>query len=161
MLEAGQKFPAVDLFRLVDGGPQAVASEGLLRGRRIAMFGVPGAFTRTCSAKHLPGFIANADALRQAGIDEVICLSTNDVFVLAAWAEQFGADGQVSMISDGPMSFTRAARLEADMNANGFGVRCRRFSMIIDDGIVTHMHVEAPGEFGETSAETLLADLKA
>ncbi len=161
MLEEGQKFPAVDLFRLVDGGPQAVASEDLLRGRRIAMFGVPGAFTRTCSAKHLPGFIGNAGALRQAGMDDVICLSTNDVFVLAAWAEQFGADGKVSMISDGPMHFTQAAGLEADMNANGFGVRCRRFSMIIDDGTVTHMHVEAPGEFGETSAETLLADLKA
>lgn len=160
MLEAGQNFPAVDLFRLVDGGPQAVASNDLLSGRHVALFGVPGAFTRTCSAKHLPGFIANAGALRQAGIDEVICLSTNDVFVLAAWAKQFGADGKVSMISDGPMRFTRAAGLETDMNANGFGVRCRRFSMIIDDGLITHMHVEAPGEFGATSAETLLADLR-
>lgn len=161
MLEAGQKFPIVELFRLNKGAPEAFSSDEFLRDRRIAIFGVPGAFTRTCSAKHLPGFIAHSKALRDAGIDDVCCLSTNDVFVLAAWADQFGADEKISMISDGAMNFTRAAGLEIDMSANGFGMRCRRFSMIINDGTVTSMHLEAPGEFGETSAEKLLADLQA
>lgn len=160
MIEAGQKFPSTSLFRLTDGAPEAFTSDDFLRAKRVALFGVPGAFTRTCSAKHLPGFIAQSEALRAAGIDEVCCLSTNDVFVLAAWAERFEADGKVSMISDGAMNFTSAAGLQADMSANGFGVRCRRFSMIIDDGTITHMHLEAPGEFGETSAETLLAHLQ-
>lgn len=160
MLEAGRKFPTVDLFVLRDGGPVSVVSDDVMRGRRIALFGVPGAFTRTCSAKHLPGFIQHADAMKAAGIDEVMCLSTNDVFVLTAWADQFGAGDKVSMISDGALNFTRAAGLEADMSANGFGVRCRRFSMIVADGVVSHMHLEEPGAFGATSAETLLADLK-
>lgn len=160
MLEAGQKFPTAELFRLTDGAPEAFSSDHFLKDRRVAIFGVPGAFTRTCSAKHLPGFISNAAALRAAGINEICCLSTNDVFVLAAWADQFGADGKVTMISDGAMNFTTAAGLQTDMSANGFGVRCRRFSMIVDDGTVLHMHLEAPGEFGKTSAETLLADLQ-
>ncbi len=160
MIEAGDKFPDVELFRLQDGAPIAVTSAALLGGRRVAMFGVPGAFTRTCSAKHLPGFISQAAAFGAAGVDEVFCLSTNDAFVLDAWARMFEADGKVSMLSDGPMAFTRAAGLEADMSANGFGLRCRRFSMLIDDGVVTHFHVEEPGEFGATGAEALLADLK-
>lgn len=130
-----------------------------MSGKSVALFGVPGAFTRTCSAKHLPGFIDRHDALRAAGIDEIMCLSTNDVFVLTAWAEKFDADGKVSMVGDGCLDFTRAAGLEVDMSANGYGPRCRRFSMIVDDGVVTHMHVEAPGEFGATSAEELLNDL--
>lgn len=159
MIEAGQTFPDVNLFTLRDGGPAAVTSRDLLAGRRVAMFGVPGAFTRTCSAKHLPGYIAQADALRAAGIDEIICLSTNDIFVLQAWLDKFGAGDKITAISDGPMNFTRAAGLEVDMNANGFGARCRRFSMVIEDGTIARMHLEAPGEFGETSAETLLADL--
>ena len=159
MIKVGDKIPSAELFVLKDGGPAAASTEEIFGGRRVAVFGVPGAFTRTCSAKHFPGFVEHADAIRAAGIDEIICLSTNDVFVLAAWAETFGADNKVSVVSDGPMNFTRAAGLETDMSANGFGPRCRRFSMIVDDGTVTAMHLEAPGEFGATSAETLLGDL--
>ena len=159
MIEVGQKIPTVDLFLLKDGGPSVITSDELFGGKRVAMFGVPGAFTRTCSAKHLPGFVDHADALKEAGIDEVMCLSTNDVFVLAAWAEMHGAEGKISMVSDGCLNFTHATGLETDLSANGFGPRCRRFSMIVDDGRVTHLHLEAPGAFGATSAETLLGDL--
>ncbi len=159
MIEVGHKIPAVDLFVLGDDGPQSVSSGSLFAGKQVALFGVPGAFTRTCSARHLPGYVEQLAALKAAGVDEVICLSTNDVFVLAAWSEASGADGKISMVSDGCLNFTRAAGLEADMSANGFGPRCRRFSMLVDDGAVTHMHVEQPGDFGATSAETLLADL--
>lgn len=159
MIKVGDRVPSVELFVLKDGGPAAVSADALFAGRRVAMFGVPGAFTRTCSAKHFPGFVEQADAIRAAGVDEIFCLSTNDVFVLTAWAATFAAENKVSVVSDGPMHFTRAAGLEADMSANGFGPRCRRFSMIIDDGEVTAMHVEEPGAFGATSAETLLGDL--
>ncbi len=159
MIEVGQKVPSVTLFSLTDDGPSAITSDELFGGRRIAMFGVPGAFTRTCSAKHLPGFVEQSDALKAAGIDEVMCLATNDVFVLAAWAQLHGADGKVSMVSDGCLEFSRAAGLETDLSANGFGPRCRRFSMIVDNGLVTHLHLEEPGSFGATSAETLLGDL--
>ncbi|MGI9408846.1 MAG: peroxiredoxin [Hyphomicrobiaceae bacterium] len=159
MIEIGQKIPTVEMFMLKDGGPSSIASDELFGGKRIAIFGVPGAFTRTCSAKHLPGFVEQADALKTAGIDEVMCLSTNDVFVLAAWAEMHGATGKLTMVSDGCLNFTRAVGFETDLSANGFGPRCRRFSMIVDDGRVTHMHLEEPGEFGATSADTLLGDL--
>lgn len=160
-IEAGQKVPKVDVFLLEDGSPKAVSTDLLFGGRRIALFGVPGAFTRTCSAKHLPGFVEHADALKAAGIDEVMCLSTNDVFVLDAWGRAYDANGKVTMVSDGLLSFTRAAGLEVMLRDNGFGERCKRFSMISDDGVVTHVHTEKPGEFGETSAEALLRDLSA
>lgn len=159
MIQVGQKLPVVDLFVLKDGGPVGVSSDTLFSGKRVALFGVPGAFTRTCSAKHLPGFISRSDEFSAAGVDEIMCLSVNDPFVLAAWAEQHGANGKVSMIGDGTLRFTRAAGLEVDMDGNGFGARCRRFSMIVEDGQVTHIHLEEPGEFGATSAETLLDDL--
>lgn len=160
MIEVGQTIPTVELFVLSEDGPKSISSDTLFGGKRVALFGVPGAFTRTCSAKHLPGFIAHSQAMRAAGIDEIMCLSTNDVFVLTAWGEQYDAEGTVSMVSDGCMNFTRAAGLETDLSANGFGPRCRRFSMVLDDRRITHMHVEAPGEFGATSAETLVDDLQ-
>ncbi len=159
MIEVGQRIPDVEIFTLTDDGPSATTCGAFFGGRRVALFGVPGAFTRTCSAKHFPGFVEKSDAIKAAGIHEVVCMSTNDVFVLGAWAEMLSADDKVSTVSDGCLNFTRATGLETDLSANGFGPRCRRFSMIIDDGLVTHMHVEEPGEFGATSAETLLNDL--
>jgi len=159
MIEVGQNIPTVELFVLGDDGPQSVSSASLFSGKHVALFGVPGAFTRTCSAKHLPGYIDHLDRLKAAGVDEVICLSTNDVFVLAAWAEMAGADDKITMVGDGSLNFTHAAGLAADMSAKGFGTRCRRFSMLVRDGVVTHLHLERDGDFGETSAEVLLADL--
>lgn len=160
MLDVGQSIPQVDLFILKENAPESISSEDLLSGKRVALFGVPGAYTRTCSASHFPGYLKHSEALKAAGVDEIMCLSTNDVFVLNAWADVFPTDGRILMVGDGCLSFTRAAGLEADMNDKGFGSRCRRFSMVIDDGLVMHMHLEEPGEFGATSAETLLNDLR-
>lgn len=157
-IQIGDRIPAVEVFRMGDDGPEAVSSEALLRGRRIALFGVPGAFTRTCSAKHLPGFVAHAEALMAKGIDQVMCLAVNDAAVLAAWSRQHGADGKVKMIGDGCLNFTRAAGLEVDMSAKGYGPRCRRFSMVLDDGVIEQMYLEESG-FGETSAERMLEGL--
>jgi peroxiredoxin (alkyl hydroperoxide reductase subunit C) len=156
----GDRIPNATLFVLgEDGGPKAVSADEIFKGRRVALFGVPGAFTRTCSARHLPGFVAQADALKARGIDEVVCLAVNDAAVMSAWGQQHGAADKVLMVGDGRLEFTRGAGLEVDMSARGYGHRCRRFSMIVDDGRVTHMHLEKDGGFGETSAETLLADL--
>jgi len=155
----GDRIPAAQVYVLTPDGPSEISTDSLFGGKRIALFGVPGAFTRTCSAQHLPGFVAHAAALRAAGIDEVMCLSVNDPFVLAAWSRQHGADGSITMVGDGSLNLTRALGLEADMSARGFGKRCRRFSMIVNDTTITHFHVEPDAGFGETSAERLLEDL--
>ena len=158
-IAVGRQVPDAVVFRLAADGPEAISMRDLAAGRRIAVFGVPGAFTRTCSARHLPGFVAQADVLKSKGIDEIVCLAVNDVFVLAAWSREHDADGRVTMISDGALNFTRAAGLETDMSDRGFGVRCRRFAMVVDDGEITHLYLEQPGAFGETSAERMLEDL--
>ncbi len=157
-IKVGDRIPEVEVFRMGSDGPEPVPSEALFRSRRVALFGVTGAFTRTCSAKHLPGFVAHADAIRAKGVDEVMCLAVNDAAVLAAWSKQHGADGKVMMIGDGGLNFTRAAGLEVNMSAKGYGPRCRRFSMVLDDGVVTQMYLEESG-FGETSAERMLEGL--
>ncbi len=157
-IKVGDRIPEVEVFRMGSDGPEPVSSEALFRDRRVTLFGVPGAFTRTCSAKHLPGYVEHADAIRAKGVDEVMCLAVNDAAVLAAWSKQHGADGKVTMIGDGCLNFTRAAGLEVDMSAKGYGPRCRRFSMVLDDGVVTQMYLEESG-FGETSAERMLEGL--
>jgi peroxiredoxin len=119
---------------------------------------VPGAFTNTCSKKHLPGFVNNADALKAKGIDEIACVSVNDPWVMNAWSMSAGADSKVTMLGDGALNLTRALGLEVDLSNKCYGPRCKRFSMIVDDGVVTHLHFE-DGGFGETSAERLLEDL--
>jgi len=158
-IAVGEKIPDVEVFILEDGGPKGLSASELMAGKKVALFGVPGAFTRTCSAQHLPGFIKNADALKAKGIDEIMCLAVNDVFVLAAWARDHGAEGTITMVSDGAANFTRAAGIEMDMNARGFGLRCQRFSMVVDNGVITHLHFEKPAQFGETSAEIMLEEL--
>jgi glutaredoxin/glutathione-dependent peroxiredoxin len=158
-IKAGNAIPDGEVFVLGDDGPKGITASSLVAGKKVVMFGVPGAFTRTCSARHLPGFITHADALKAKGIEEIMCLAVNDVFVLDAWGRAHGAAGVITFVSDGALNFTRAAGLETDMSSRGFGPRCRRFSMIVDDGIVTHMHLEEAGGFGETSAEVLLEDL--
>ncbi|MEZ5857169.1 MAG: peroxiredoxin [Hyphomicrobiaceae bacterium] len=160
-IKVGDKIPPVKLFVQGDDGPQAISSDEIFKGKRIAMFGVPGAFTRTCSARHLPGFVGNAEAIKAKGIDEVVCLAVNDAAVMAAWGREHGAGEKVRMVSDGGLELTRALGLEVDLSARGYGMRCKRFSMIADDGVVTHMHLETGGGFGETSAETMLGDLGA
>jgi peroxiredoxin len=158
-LSVGDKIPAVTLFRLADGAPEAFDAPGYFAGRKVALFAVPGAFTRTCSEKHLPGFVRLADEIRAKGVDAVVCLSVNDAAVMNAWGLAHGAAGKVDMVADGLAAFTKAAGFDSDMSARGYGVRSRRYSMVVDNGTVIALHTEKPGEFGESSAETLLARL--
>ncbi len=147
------RVPNVELFVMGADGPTAISSDDLFGAKLVALFGLPGAFTKTCSAKHLPGFVNNAEALKAKGVGEIICLSVNDAWVMNAWGE-----GHVAIVGDGGLNFTRWAGLEVDLSAKGYGQRCKRFSALLDDGVVTHLHFK-DGGFGENSAETLLGDL--
>jgi len=158
-VKVGDRIPSTTLFRLVDGGPEAVTGGDYFKGRRVALFAVPGAFTRTCSQRHLPGFVAQADAIRAKGIDAVACVSVNDAAVMGAWGEAHGAAGKVDMLSDGNAAFAKALGMDQDMSARGYGTRSRRYSMIVDDGVVTTFNEEAPGEYGVSSAEHMLTQL--
>lgn len=138
-----------------------MSSDELFGGRRVVLVAVPGAFTPTCHAKHLPGFIRNADQLKAAGADTVACVSTNDIFVLDAWARELGAKGKILMLADGNGDFTRAIGMERDSTPFGMGKRSQRYAMIVDDGMVTALHVETErGVVKESSAETLLETLR-
>ena len=167
-IEIGSRVPDGTLYEYIevegDGcslGPNAFQVADLVAGRRIAVFGLPGAFTPTCSAQHVPGFVAAADALRERGIDEIWCVSVNDAFVMGAWAREQGAAGKVRMMADGSATWTRALGLDMDLTARGMGVRSQRYSMLIDDGRVVQLNVEAPGKFEVSDAGTLLAQLAA
>jgi len=157
-LAIGDKIPDLELFHMGDDGPESISSQDIFAGKTVALFGLPGAFTKTCSALHLPGFVHNADAIKSKGVDEIVCLSVNDAWVMNAWGESKGAIGKVMMVGDGGLEFTRWAGLEVDLSAKGYGPRCKRFSALVDDGTVTAVHFEQDG-FGETSAERLLEDL--
>jgi peroxiredoxin len=136
-----------------------VTTAELFGGRTVALFSVPGAFTPTCSAKHLPGFVGNAEALKALGVDEIACLSVNDAFVMGAWGKSASADDKVTMLADGSADFTKALGLEMDASRFGMGIRGQRFSMIVKDGKVTHLNVEDPGAFAVSSAEHMMAQL--
>jgi peroxiredoxin len=160
-IEVGDRIPHVNLFVLGDdGAPLGTPADEVLSNKRVLLFAVPGAFTRTCSAKHLPGFVAHANEIRARGIDEIACVSVNDALVLAAWGREHGAGGKVRMLSDGLGEFTRALGLEQDMSAKGYGVRSRRYAMLIENGKVADLHVEAPGEYGVSSAEAVIERLE-
>jgi peroxiredoxin len=148
----------VNVGIMTDDGPGVTATGALFAGKTVALFGLPGAFTKTCSAQHLPGFVNNADALKAKGVDEIVCISVNDPWVMDAWGKSQNAAGRVTMIGDGALNFTRAAGLEVDLSDKCYGPRCKRFSALVVDGVVKTLHFE-DGGFGETSAERLLADL--
>jgi len=158
-IAVGDSLPAATLVRMTDDGPEKVETKDFFAGRRIALFSVPGAFTPTCSAKHLPGFIDKADALKAKGIDEVVGTAVNDAFVMGAWGKSAGADGKVTLLADGNADFVRAMGLEMDGSAYGMGTRGKRFAMVVDDGKVEKLFVEAPGEFRVSSADHMLAEL--
>lgn len=151
----GDKLPNVDLYRMGDKGPEKISSDELLDGKKTVLFAVPGAFTPTCSQSHLPGFVVKADELRAKGVDQIVCLSVNDAFVMDAWGKHQNADG-ILMIADGSGDFTRAVGLEMDLSARGLGMRSQRYAMVIEDGVVTHLNVEEPGKFEVSDAQTML-----
>ncbi len=162
-IKSGDKMPAGTLWEFIEQetpgcsvGPNSFNVEDQLRGKRVAIFGLPGAFTPTCSAKHLPGFVNLADQLKAKGIDEVWCISVNDAFVMGAWGREQGASGKVRMMADGSGLYSKALGLEMDLVARGLGVRSQRYSMLVDNGVVKAINIEEPGKFEVSSAEKLL-----
>jgi glutaredoxin/glutathione-dependent peroxiredoxin len=150
----------VDRFRIFEldeqGAPRAVSAAERFAGKRIVLFAVPGAFTRTCSQVHLPSFVRQADAIKAKGIDEIVCVAVNDAMVLAAWARENGATGKITMVSDGLCEFTRAVGLEQDLSERGLGMRSKRYAMIIEDGKVADIQVEPPGACDISKGEAVL-----
>jgi peroxiredoxin len=158
-ISVGDKLPSTTLMTMTENGPEPVESDSYFAGRRVALFSVPGAFTPTCSAKHLPGFLEKADALKAKGIDEIACTAVNDPFVMGAWGKSAGADGKVTMLADGNGSFVKALGLEMDGTKFNLGQRGQRFSMVVKDGVVEQLNVEAPGDFKVSTAEHMLESL--
>jgi peroxiredoxin len=158
-IKVGDAVPSATLVKATEAGPQPLSTEALFAGRTVALFSVPGAFTPTCSAKHLPGYISNADAIKAAGIDEIVCVSVNDAFVMGAWGQSAGAAGKVTMLADGNGEFVTALGLTMDGSKFGMGMRGQRFSMLVRDGIVEQLNVEDPGAFQVSSAEHLMGQL--
>ena len=157
-IKAGDKIPQATFTTMTEDGPSPISTDDLFGGKTVAIFGVPGAFTPTCSAKHLPGFVANADALKAKGVDTIACMAVNDVFVMGAWGKDQNAGDKVMMLADGVANFTKAAGLELDLTDKGLGLRCQRFSMVVEDGTVKSIHIDG-GAFEKTSAETMLSEL--
>ena len=158
-IQAGDRMPAGTFKVMGEDGPYDLTTAQLFEGKRVALFSVPGAFTPTCSAKHLPGFLANYDALKAKGVDAVVATAVNDAFVLGAWAKDQNAGDKVVMLADGSAQLAKALGLELDLTARGLGVRSQRYAMIVDDGKVTHLAVEAPGGFEVSKAEAVLEKL--
>jgi peroxiredoxin len=168
MLKVGDKLPAGKLqeFVEVEGngctvGPNTFEIETATAGKTIAVFGLPGAFTPTCSAKHVPGYVEQAEALKAAGVDEIWCVSVNDAFVMGAWGREQKTAGKVRMMADGSADFTKATGLTFDLTARGMGVRSQRYSMLVKDGVVKSLNIEAPGKFEVSDAKTLVDQAKA
>jgi len=158
-IKTGDAIPSVKVMQSSADGPQEVDTAAFFAGKTVVLFGVPGAFTPTCSAKHLPGFVQHADALRAKGVDLIACMAVNDVFVMGAWGKDQGVADKVAMIADGSADLTRAMGLEFDLTGRGLGLRCQRFVLVAKDGKVTHVAVEAPGAFEVSKAEAVLAAL--
>jgi peroxiredoxin len=162
----GQALPNVTLYEFIEEetpgcavGPNAFQVGDLVKGKKIIVFGLPGAYTPTCSAKHVPGYVAQAAALKAKGIDEVWCVSVNDAFVMGSWGRELQTRGRVRMFGDGNAEFSKAVDLTLDLTARGMGVRSNRYAMLVDNGIVKALHVEEPGKFEVSSAEAMLAKL--
>jgi peroxiredoxin len=159
MIQVGDRIPSATLMTMTADGPQPVETDQFFAGRTVALFAVPGAFTPTCSAKHMPGFIENAEGIKAKGVDEIACLSVNDVFVMGAWAKSQNADGKVTVLADGNGDFAEALGLTMDGSRFGMGKRAQRFSLLVRDGAVAQVNVEEPGQFKVSSAEHLLGQL--
>ena len=159
MIKVGDKIPSVNVREVKEGGTQEVSTDDFFKGKKVALFAVPGAFTSTCSVKHLPSFSNNADALKKKGIDTIACVAVNDASVMKAWGENTGAAGKVTMLSDGNGDLARALGVEADMTKHGMGKRSRRYSMLVDNGVVKQFNLEEPGAFGVSSGDHMLTQI--
>ena len=166
-IKVGETLPAGTLIECIEFdpangcpiNPQTLNVSDLCKGKKLVIFGLPGAFTPTCSIRHLPGYVENIDTLKAKGIDEVWCISVNDHFVMATWGREQGASGKIRMMADGSAEYVRKLGLERDLNANGMGIRSQRFAMIVDDGVVTYLGVEASGKFEVSNVEAVLSQL--
>jgi len=165
-IKVGDKLPAGTLMEFFevekDGcsiGPNPVKVEDLTKGKKVVIFGLPGAFTPTCSAKHVPSYLASYDQMKAKGVNTIACLSVNDAFVMGAWGREQKTGDKVRMLADGSADFTKALGLELDLTARGMGVRCQRFSMLVDDGVVKSLNIEAPGKFEVSDGATMVKQL--
>lgn len=159
MIKNGDVIPPMKLTAATAEGPKEVSTDEVFAGKKVVLFAVPGAFTPTCSARHMPGYLQNLDALRAKGVDTIACIAVNDVFVMDAWAKELGIDGRITMLADGSAAFTKALGLELDLVARGLGIRSQRYAMVVENGRVTHLAVEPPGGFEVSKAESILAVL--
>ncbi|MEZ5658595.1 MAG: peroxiredoxin [Burkholderiaceae bacterium] len=161
MIKVGDRVPDGTLFEFSEEtkGPGPVAVADAVAGKKIAVFGLPGAFTPTCSAQHVPGYVGLHDDLKAKGVDEIWCVSVNDAFVMGAWGRDQKVDGKVRMMADGSALWTKALGIEMDLTSRGMGVRSQRYSMFLDDGKVTQLNVEEPGKFEVSDAKTLLGQI--
>ena len=158
-IKVGDTIPSMKLMMATPEGPKETSTDDIFKGKKVVLFAVPGAFTPTCSAKHLPGFVQNADAIRAKGVDTVACISVNDAFVMGAWGRANEVEGKVGMIADGSALFTKEMGLEVDLTGGGLGVRSKRYAAIIKDGILTHLAVEETLGLDVSSADAVLAAL--
>ncbi len=159
-IKVGDTIPPAKLMMASPDGPKEVSTDAIFKGKKVVLFAVPGAFTPTCSNKHLPGFIQNAEAIRAKGVDTIACISTNDAFVMGAWAKEQGAfDKEITMLADGSGAFTKALGLELDLIARGLGVRSQRYALVAEDGKITQLAVEQAGGFDVSRAEAIMAKL--
>lgn len=158
-IQVGEKIPSVTLMRMGASGPEAVSTDDLFAGKKVVLFAVPGAFTPTCSAKHLPSFVEHSEELQRKGVDSIVCVAVNDVFVMDAWGKEQKTADKVMMTADGDAMLTKALGLELDLNGKGLGLRSQRFAMLVDDGVVKSISIDPPGTYEKSSAETMLSQL--
>lgn len=158
-IKVGDKVPSATLMQMKDGAPRPVKTDELFAGKKVVLFALPGAFTPTCSAKHLPGFVQHAGELKNRGVDAIACVSVNDAFVMGAWGNAQGVGENVMMLADGNGDFTKALGLEMDATKYGMGTRSQRFAMIVEDGTVKQLNVEEPGGYSVSSAEHVMKQL--
>ena len=158
-IKVGDRIPEATVAVMGEKGPQQTTTTDLFKGKTVAVFAVPGAFTPTCSAKHLPGFVEHADEIKAKGVDSIVCISVNDAFVMNAWGKDQNVGSKIIMVADGNGDLTKKLGLELDGSRFGMGSRSQRYSMLVKDGVVQKLNVEEPGAFGASSAETLLGQL--
>lgn len=158
-IKVGDKVPSVTLQQMQENGVTNVNSDDLFKGKKVVLFALPGAFTPTCSASHVPGYVVKADEIFARGVDSIVCLSVNDAFVMDAWGKDQNVEDRIQMIADGSAQFTRAVGLELDLTKPGMGIRSCRYAMIVNDGVVETLNIEQAGKFEVSDADTILAAL--